>query len=65
MNSGSASSHCTIGSRRYPAHTRFYQKDIVICCKCRIIKMIVCAGESVITDYITAAMPDPSEELSA
>ena len=34
------------------------KKDIVYRCNAADIKMIVCAGESVITDHIVAAMPD-------
>ena len=41
-----------------PATHLLTKKDIVYRCNAADIKMIVCAGESVITDHITAAMPE-------
>lgn len=47
-----------IGAIVIPATHLLTKKDIVYRCNAADIKMIVCAGESVITDHITAAMPD-------
>ena len=47
-----------LGAVVIPATHLLTKKDIVYRCNAADIKMIVCAGESVITDHITAAMPD-------
>lgn len=47
-----------IGAIVIPATHLLTKKDIVYRCNAASIKMIVCAGESVITDHITAAMPE-------
>ena len=47
-----------LGAVVIPATHLLTNKDIVYRCNAADIKMIVCAGESVITDHITAAMPD-------
>ena len=47
-----------LGAVVIPATHLLTQKDIVYRCNAADIKMIVCAGESVITDHIVAAMPD-------
>jgi acetyl-CoA synthetase len=41
-----------------PATHLLTKKDIIYRCNAADIKMIVCAGENVITDHVTAAMPD-------
>ena len=46
-----------LGAVVIPATHLLTQKDIIYRCNAADIKMIVCAGESVITDHITAAMP--------
>ena len=46
-----------LGAVVIPATHLLTKKDIVYRCNAADIKMIVCAGESVITDHITAAMP--------
>ena len=47
-----------LGAVVIPATHLLTKKDIVYRCNAADIKMIVCAGESVITDHITAAMPE-------
>ena len=47
-----------LGAVVIPATHLLTKKDIVYRCNAADIKMIVCAGESVITDHIVAAMPD-------
>ena len=47
-----------LGAVVIPATHLLTKKDIVYRCNAADIKMIVCAGESVITEHITAAMPD-------
>ena len=47
-----------LGAVVIPATHLLTKKDIVYRCNAADIKMIVCAGESIITDHITAAMPD-------
>lgn len=47
-----------LGAIVIPATHLLTKKDIAYRCNAADIKMIVCAGESVITDHITAAMPD-------
>ena len=46
-----------LGATVIPATHLLTKKDIVYRCQAADIKMIVCAGETVITDHITAAMP--------
>ena len=46
-----------LGAVAIPATHLLTKKDIVYRCNAADIKMIVCAGETVITDHITAAMP--------
>ena len=45
-----------LGAVVIPATHLLTQKDIIYRCNAADIKMIVCAGESVITDHITAAI---------
>jgi len=47
-----------IGATVIPATHLLTKKDIVYRCKAADIKVIIAAGEKVITDHITAAMPD-------
>ena len=47
-----------IGAVVIPATHLLTKKDIVYRCNAADIKMIVCAGETVITDHITAALPE-------
>lgn len=47
-----------LGAVVIPATHLLTKKDIVYRCNAADIKMIVCAGESVITDHITAAMSE-------
>lgn len=47
-----------IGAVVIPATHLLTKKDIVYRCNAADIKMIVCAGEPVITDHIQAALPD-------
>ena len=47
-----------LGAVVIPATHLLTKKDIVYRCNAADIKMIVCAGESVITDHIVTAMPD-------
>ena len=47
-----------LGAVVIPATHLLTKKDIVYRCNAADIKMIVCAGEAVITDHITAAMPE-------
>ena len=47
-----------LGAVVIPATHLLTKKDIVYRCNAADIKMIVCAGESVITDHITAALPE-------
>ena len=47
-----------LGAVVIPATHLLTKKDIVYRCNAADIKMIVCAGETVITDHITAAMPE-------
>ena len=47
-----------LGAVVIPATHLLTKKDIVYRCNAADIKMIVCAGELVITDHITAAMPE-------
>ena len=47
-----------LGAVAIPATHLLTKKDIIYRCNAADIKMIVCAGESVITDHVTAAMPD-------
>ncbi len=47
-----------LGATVIPATHLLTKKDIVYRCNAADIKMIVCAGETVITDHITAAMPE-------
>ncbi len=47
-----------LGAIVIPATHLLTKKDIVYRCNAAGIKMIVCAGETVITDHITAAMPE-------
>ena len=47
-----------LGAVVIPATHLLTKKDIVYRCNAADIKMIVCAGEPVITDHITAAMPE-------
>ncbi|MDR0961361.1 MAG: AMP-binding protein [Mediterranea sp.] len=46
-----------LGAVAIPATHLLTKKDIVYRCNAADIKMIVCAGEPVITEHITAAMP--------
>lgn len=47
-----------LGATVVPATHLLTKKDIVYRCDAADIKMIVCAGENVITDHITEARPD-------
>ena len=47
-----------LGATVIPATHLLTKKDIVYRCNAADIKMIVCAGETVITDHITAALPE-------
>ena len=47
-----------LGAVAIPATHLLTKKDIVYRCNAADIKMIVCAGEPVITEHITAAMPE-------
>ena len=47
-----------LGAVAIPATHLLTKKDIVYRCNAADIKMIVCAGEEVITDHIIEAMPD-------
>lgn len=47
-----------IGATVIPATHLLTKKDIVYRCKAADIKVIIAAGEKVITDHITAAMPE-------
>ena len=47
-----------LGATVVPATHLLTKKDIVYRCNAADIKMIVCAGESVITDHIAEALPD-------
>ena len=47
-----------LGAVVIPATHLLTKKDIVYRANAATIKMIVCAGETVITDHITAALPD-------
>lgn len=52
-----------LGAVVIPATHLLTKKDIVYRCQAATIKMIVCAGEKVITDHVMAAMPEsPSVE---
>lgn len=52
-----------LGAVVIPATHLLTKKDIIYRCNAADIKMIVCAGEAVITDHIVAALPDtPSVE---
>ena len=47
-----------LGAVAIPATHLLTKKDIVYRCNAADIKMIVCAGEDVITDHVVEAMPD-------
>ena len=47
-----------LGAVAIPATHLLTKKDIVYRCNAADIKMIVCAGENVITDHVVEAMPD-------
>ena len=47
-----------LGAVVIPATHLLTKKDIVYRCNAADIKMIVCAGEPIITEHIVAAMPD-------
>lgn len=49
-----------LGAVVIPATHLLTKKDIVYRCNAADIKMIVCAGETVITDHIKAALPESS-----
>ncbi|MDR0989227.1 MAG: AMP-binding protein [Prevotellaceae bacterium] len=52
-----------LGATAIPATHLLTKKDIVYRCNAADIKVIVCAGETVITDHITSALPaSPSVE---